>query len=145
LITTTIAGLMLWAGPAHAQLGSTTVANAGSPSGRVLQHAKSGQLSFDEVTDANGITVRRYVDSSGLVYAVSWRGAAMPDLQALLGSHFRRYQSAAASSSVSSGLHASTVSQADLVVESGVRLRQFVGRAWLTGALPAGVVASDIE
>ncbi|WP_062637460.1 DUF2844 domain-containing protein [Caballeronia arationis] len=132
--------------PAHAQLGSTIDTNSGSSSARVMQHAKGGQLSFNETTDSNGITVRQYVDSAGAVYAVTWRGAAMPDLQTLLGGHFAKYRSAAAAGSpINHGLHASLVSKDDLMVESAVRLRQFVGRAWLDSARPAGVTAADIE
>ncbi|MDR5750927.1 MULTISPECIES: DUF2844 domain-containing protein [unclassified Caballeronia] len=141
----TIACLMMTGEPALARLGSTIATTLDSSPGRVIRHAKNGELSFDETTDSNGITLRQYVDSAGVVYAVSWHGAAMPDLDALLGAHFARYKSAAAGSQASHGLHASRVADDDLVVESGVRLRQFVGRAWLTDALPAGVTADDIE
>lgn len=144
-IAAAIACSTILGAPAHAQLGSTIVTNSASSSATVMYHAKGGQLSFNETTDSNGITVRQYVDSAGAVYAVSWRGAAMPDLQMLLASHFAQYRSAAAGSPVDHGLHASLVSKDDLVVESAVRLRQFVGRAWLNSALPAGVTAADIE
>src|SRR5271169_4528614 len=35
-----------------------------------------------------GLVVREYVAPSGLVFGVSWRGTAMPDLGQLLGPHF---------------------------------------------------------
>ncbi|SAL51558.1 hypothetical protein AWB67_02340 [Caballeronia terrestris] len=132
-------------GTAYAQLGSTIVKPLDPLHAAVMQHTQNGQLSFQQSTDANGISVRKYVSSAGDVYAVSWHGPAMPDVEALLGGHYARYRNSASTSQADNGLHASRVSRGDLVVESGVRLREFVGRAWLTSALPAGVIASDIE
>jgi hypothetical protein len=132
-------------GNAYAQLGSTIVEPSDPSHAAVMQHTQNGQLSFQESTDANGISVRQYVSSAGNVYAVSWHGPAMPDVEALLGSYYARYRNSASTSQGGNGLHASRVSQGDLVVESGVRLREFIGRAWLTSAMPAGVMASDIE
>ena len=145
LLIAAFASAAFASGYADAQLGSTIVSDHDASHAAVMQHTQNGQLSYHESTDTNGITVRQYVNSSGEVYAVSWHGPAIPDVQALLGAHYARYQNGALASQVSNGLHASRVSQDDLVVESGVRLRQFVGRAWLTSALPAGVATSDIE
>ncbi|SAL20409.1 DUF2844 domain-containing protein [Caballeronia humi] len=132
-------------GTAYAQLGSTIVKPSDPSHAAVMQHTQNGQLSFQESIDANGICVRQYVSSAGDVYAVSWHGPAMPDVEVLLGSHYARYRNSASTSQADNGLHASRVSQGDLVVESGVRLREFIGRAWLTSAMPAGAIASDIE
>ncbi|WP_277183406.1 DUF2844 domain-containing protein [Caballeronia sp. BR00000012568055] len=128
----------------HAQLGSTFNAVAIS-SDAVAHHAQGGLLNYRETTDANGIVVHQYVDSSGTVYAVTWRGPAMPDVQSLLGTYFQRFATGASASAGAVGLHAARVADGDLVVENQMRLREFSGRAWLVSALPAGVSTADIQ
>ncbi|SAK82934.1 hypothetical protein AWB82_05533 [Caballeronia glebae] len=129
---------------AHAQLGATGRA-ASASQGDVVHQAQGGLVRYHETTDANGIAVREYVDSSGAVYAVSWRGPAMPDVQSLLGSYFETFRQGANASAGDAGLHTSRVAKDDLVVENRVRLREFTGRAWLASALPPGVNSTDIE
>ena len=152
----TAAALVIAAsGPAHAQLGTTVAiaatgisssSNAADATAQVLQQAENSAARWQESTDANQIRVRQYVSSSGQVYAVSWDGPAMPDVAVQLGTWFDRYrQEASAALPNASGLHSSRVSSSDLMVETAVRLRDFSGRAWLPGALPAGVTAADIE
>lgn len=135
-------------GLVHAQLGSTasTAADASGTPAPVMHQADNSALRWVETTDANQIQVRQYMLPSGLVYAVSWNGPAMPDLSTLLGTWFDRYrQGANVALENASGLHSSRVDGSDLVVETSVRLRNFSGRAWLPDALPAGVAAADIE
>lgn len=127
----------------HAQLGATKPANASD--GAVVHQAQGGMLTYRETTDAHGIVVREYVDPAGTVYAVSWRGPAMPNVQALLGGYFPRFRDGASASVGDVGLHAARVADGDLVVENHTRLREFVGRAWLASALPAGVSTADIQ
>jgi hypothetical protein len=129
---------------AHAQLGATGRA-ANASQGDVVHHAPGGLVLYHETTDANGITVREYVDLSGKVYAVSWRGPAMPNVQALLGEYFDAFQQGANTAIGEAGLHTTRVASGDLLVENRVRLREFTGRAWLASALPPGVSAADIH
>ncbi|SAK59104.1 hypothetical protein AWB76_02683 [Caballeronia temeraria] len=129
---------------AHAQLGTTGAAAAGTQ-GDVVHQAQGGLVQYHETTDANGIVVREYVDSSGTVYAVSWRGPAMPDVQSLLGGYFETFRQGANASAGDAGLHTSRVASGDLVVENRMRLREFTGRAWLVSALPPGVTSTDIQ
>jgi hypothetical protein len=140
----TAMNLLLASTPCRAQLGAVT-GTADASDGAVMHQAPSGLANYRETTDAHGIVVREYVDARGTVYAVSWRGPAMPNVQALLGSYFERFKSGASASAGDAGLHAARVADGDLVVESQVRLREFSGRAWLASALPAGVSASDIQ
>lgn len=129
--------------PAAAQLGARAVPASGS--GAVMHRAQNGQVSYLETIDDVGITVRQYVDSSGVVYAVSWNGPAMPRLSTLLGTYLAQFDAGARAQPPGAlGLHALRVEEAGLVVESAVRLRTFSGRAWLSNALPAGVVSRDI-
>ncbi|MDR5779178.1 DUF2844 domain-containing protein [Caballeronia sp. LZ065] len=69
----------------------------------------------------------------------------MPDIRALLGTHFETFKEGALASMGTLGLHTVQVATGDLVVENRMRLREFSGRAWLANALPPGVNASDIQ
>ncbi|TFZ08611.1 DUF2844 domain-containing protein [Ramlibacter humi] len=82
----------------------------------------------------SGTTVREYVDSSGAVFAVSWSGPYLPDLQQLLGQSFDALASAPASRSRS----ALAIDRTDVVIRSTGRMGAFEGRAWLPPRLPAG-------
>ncbi|BAN22899.1 putative uncharacterized protein [Caballeronia insecticola] len=130
--------------PVHAQLGATT-RDADGSSGDVMHRAQSGLVTYHETTDAHGIVVREYVDSSGKVYAVSWRGPAMPSVQSLLGAYFDTFREGANATAGAAGLHTARVAQGDLIVENRVRLREYSGRAWLASALPPGVNTTDIQ
>jgi len=135
-------------GSVHAQLGSTlgNAAGASDALSAVIHQANNSALRWQETTDANQIRVRQYMSPTGVVYAVSWDGPAMPDVSALLGTRFDRYrQGASAALENANGLRSSHVDGSDFVVETSVRLRDFSGRAWLPDALPAGVSAADIE
>ena len=128
----------------HAQLGATGRAGEASQ-GEVVHQAAGGLVTWHETTDANGIVVRQYVDANGTVYAVSWRGPAMPDVQSLLGTYFDTFKKGAQATIGDAGLHTARVTQGELVVENYVRLREFSGRAWLANALPPGVSTTDIQ
>ncbi|MDR5833640.1 DUF2844 domain-containing protein [Caballeronia sp. LZ034LL] len=137
-------GSLLLTATATAHLGGTVRASD-EASDAVMRRAQSGLPAFSETTDANGIVIREYVDGNGAVYAVSWRGPAMPDIQALLGAHFETFRDGALASMGTLGLHTAQVATGDLVVENHMRLREFSGRAWLANALPPGMNASDIQ
>lgn len=93
-----------------------------------------------------GVSVREYVAPGGTVFAVSWRGAAPPDLAVLLGAYFTQYRKAAATGSPSAfGLHNSIVAGPDVTVETGGHMGDLWGRAYVPTMLPPGVSQSEIE
>lgn len=90
-----------------------------------------------------GTVVREYVDAAGLVFAVTWNGPFKPDLSQTLGEYFARYLSA--ERKAGSSRSQLTIAEPDLVIESNGRLRSFRGRAYLPGALPAGVTLEELR
>lgn len=102
-------------------MGTSSSSDTADASAAVLHQGASSAVRWQEPTDANQIRVRRYVASSGQVYALSWDGPAMPDIAALLGTWFDRYrQGASAALPNANGLHSSRVSSSDLTAESAV-------------------------
>ena len=87
----------------------------------------------------SGTTVRQYVSASGAVFAVTWEGASLPDLQRLLGSYFQRYVDAGG------GTGPRLIQQPGLVVSSVGHMRAFRGRAYVPGLMPEGIALEEIQ
>ncbi len=135
----------LWAGRAHAALGGDA-AGVAADAAELRGALNTGGLQrydIEEISAEGGIRVREYLSRDGLVFAVSWSGPVLPDLQRLLGAHFTEY-CAALKALPHPGLHRSVrVESSTLIVESGGHLRAYAGRAYLPALIPAGV--SDAE
>jgi hypothetical protein len=98
-----------------------------------------------EITTDSGMRVREFLTRNGIVFAVTWSGPAMPDLQRLLGTNFAVYTKALTELN-QSGLHRSLrIASSELVVESGGHLRAYVGRAYLPALIPAGTSTADLR
>jgi len=116
----------------------------------VQMHAAAAQrgarnaYSVHELALPSGTVVREFVAKSGTVFAVAWRGPAIPDLRQLLGAHFATY--AGSPQRARGGRGHLRVQDGALVVESSGRSRAgFRGRAYLHDALPAGVQMDEIQ
>jgi hypothetical protein len=136
-----------WAGPACAGLGSdaASVVADGAELHGVVNSTSLPQYDIEEITADDGMRVREYVGRDGVVFAVSWTGPVLPDLQRLLGTHYVEYTTALAALS-RPGLHRSVrVASTELVVESGGHLRAYAGRAYLPRLIPAGISMADLR
>lgn len=90
----------------------------------------------------SGTTVQEFVDSSGTVFAVSWSGPFLPDLQELLGIHF---DAMVAQGRRQGGQRSRLAVQSlEAVIVSEGHMGALAGRAWLPPRLPAGFDARAI-
>jgi hypothetical protein len=132
-------------GPALAVLGEDAATIAGDSrrmnAARRILPARTH--SVHERQESTGTVVREYIGPDGQVFAVAWKGPHMPDLRQLFGRHFVAYQELARTARGQRG--GLSVGSDALVVQSGGRMRSFVGRAYLKDRLPAGVSPQDIE
>jgi hypothetical protein len=137
----------LCVGSAHASLGSSGASvldDASALNGAISIEIRQ-QYSIREISAETGMHVREFLNQDGVVFAVSWSGPALPDLQQILGIHFAEY-SAALAALTHPGIHRSVrVASSGLVVESGGHLRAYAGRAYLPALVPAGVSAADLR
>ena len=130
--------------PARAVLGQSA---ASIEADRVQVRATVRQVSHaaftvhELATGPSGI-VREYVSPAGQVFAVTWHGPTMPNLQQIMGAHFNTL--AAAPRRAGSRSHLAVQSN-NLVFESSGHVRAFHGRAYLADAIPAGVTLNDIQ
>jgi hypothetical protein len=107
-----------------------------------LEVAQSAGFAVHRMRLSSGTTVRQYVSSAGLVFAVSWQGPSMPDLQQLLGRYFQPYVEAARSQGAGA---ARMVQLPGLVVQTGGHMRAYSGRAYVPLMLPRGVSVEEIQ
>jgi len=144
VIAAALAGALA-AAPAQAALGGDL---ASVRRDHAAIHATDAVTStqYYDVHDGAGLAgehIREYIDRSGKVFAVTWRGPHSPDVASLLGGYATRYLATAHAHH--GGHHVLVIADADLSV-SVVRLpRGWQGQAHLPQALPAGVSGAEIR
>ena len=99
---------------------------------------------MSEITLPSGTVVHEFVSAEGKVFAVSWKGMAVPDLSQTLGTHFAEYK-AAATATPHAGHHNLTVQQTDLVVRTGGHMRNWYGQAYVPSLLPPNFSLDEIK
>ena len=131
--------------PAAATLGEevTSVRADQTQMQGTLQITSAAKFAVHEIHVPSGTVVKEYVSPAGMVFAVSWQGPSMPDLQLVLGRYFEQYTDAAKNAVGGRGRR--VTQQPGLVVQSGGHMRAFFGRAYAPQMLPGGVVAEDIQ
>ena len=137
----------LWAAAAHAALGGDAASVSGDAAqlGATVSASSQPLYSVQEFTAATGVRVREYLGRDGVVFALSWSGPVVPDLQLLLGAHYGDYAAAQAAQQ-NPGLHRSgRLTLPGAVVETSGHLRAYSGRAYLPPRIPAGVALADLN
>ena len=97
-----------------------------------------------QMTLPTGTVINEYVSADGKVFAVTWKGPGVPDLQQTLGTYFAAFQAAGA---VPHGgnHHQLTVRQSDLVLQTGGHMRAWYGKAYVPSLLPPNFSTDDIK
>ena len=123
-------------------------ASSPAPGAKLLSATPAGRSGLYTIHKSeldSGTTVREYATPEGVVFAVSWRGPVLPDLNALLGEYFKafREQSQQARAAGRRGSPVTMESDA-LVVRSNGRMRNFFGSAYAPGLIPVDVNIKDV-
>jgi hypothetical protein len=131
--------------PARAALGGTadSVETDRVSMKALTRPVPTGALRKQELQLPSGTVVTEYLGGNGAVYAVTWHGPTLPNLQLILGNYFTNLKTAARQPAVRRRLV--RVDSPDIVIESSGKMRAFAGRAWVPNMLPAGVTAADIQ
>lgn len=102
-----------------------------------------------QLQSPTGTVVNEYLSSSGTVFAVTWHGPFMPDMQQILGSYFQQYSAALSSQSSSQsriyGRHPLNIQQSGLVVQTGGHMRAHWGRVYIPALTPEGVSPDQLQ
>jgi len=139
---------------AHAALGGDaqsvqtdrSIMGATSNAAAQTLNAVQGPYTVQSLTLSSGTVVHEYLSTNGIVFAVTWQGPVMPNLQQILGSYMSGAADAVKAYRVlHPGIGPVSVSTDNFVIQAGGHMGVYVGRAYLPSALPAGVVLSDIQ
>jgi hypothetical protein len=144
-LAATVAAALFAPAPAHAALGApfeSIAAESAQMRASLKVTAQSG-YTVHALTLPSGTVVREFVAANGVVFAIAWNGPAQPNLNALLGSYFADFQSAAKAGRA--GRNRLDLERRDLVMQSGGHMRAFFGRAYLVGAVPGGVSTDELR
>jgi hypothetical protein len=91
-------------------------------------------------------TVKEYVSPAGKVFAITWRGQLIPDMQQLLGTYFDQYtQAAKAQREGHVGRRPLNIQQPGLVFQNGGHMRSYFGRAYVPELVPQGVSLDALQ
>ncbi len=134
--------------PAFASLGgdvTSVEADRAQMAASVRVTQPSGTYSVHEIQSPQGTVVNEYVSPAGKVFAVTWRGQFMPQMQQILGNYFAEYSAALQTQQRRYGHRPLNIQRPDLVVQTGGRMRDYFGRAYVPGMLPQGVSADAIR
>ena len=114
--------------------------------GALMRIVRNDTYALHEIRSASGTMIREYVNPTGMVFAVAWDGAWLPDLRQVLGDHFDRYQAVMQSRQRSrTGRGALLIDEPGLVVQMSGHPRAFKGRAYVPALLPAGLQLESIR
>lgn len=142
--------ILACATPAMATLGQTPgKAPVSSPSVAKLKsittRATSGLYTLHETQLANETLVSEYADLGGRVFAISWRGPVLPDLNALLGDYFSTFKTETTRIRLTGQRGAPVhIEREDVVIRSQGRMGHFLGHAYAPDLIPAGVNVTDV-
>jgi hypothetical protein len=110
-----------------------------------LKTTEAQAYTVHEITAA-GNTVKEYVSPAGKVFAITWRGQFIPNMQQLLGTYFDQYaQAAKAQRESHPGHRPLNIQQPGLVVQNGGHMRSYVGRAYVPDMVPQGVNVDALQ
>jgi hypothetical protein len=141
--------------PAMASLGGNVGSIQADTAHMNANMTKSSSDTYEthQLQSPTGTVVNEYLSSSGTVFAVTWHGPFMPDMQQIMGSYFQQY-SAALSSQASSqassqprqyGRHPLDIRRPGLVVQTGGHMRAHWGRVYIPALTPEGVSPEQLQ
>jgi hypothetical protein len=143
--------LDLAARPAYAGLGATTASiepDRASMRGQLRSRSEAG-YSVDEITTASGTVVREYISPAGVVFAVSWFGPSMPNLQQTFGTYFTQFQAAVQARRAAEpqlrGHNHLEIDTPSLVVHAMGHMRHYLGMAYVPALMPTNLSISDLH
>ena len=132
---------------AHALLGeSRDTISADFNALKAVRRATVSQKGYSvEEALSDATTVREYVSTSGVVFAIAWNGYVHADLEQLLGSYWGAYSVARQNAGRKHGRKRQQIKADSVVVETWGHMRDLRGRAYVPSMIPTGVNIDEIK
>jgi hypothetical protein len=141
-----LTAVLATARPVQAVLGES--ADSMTADRKALSAIQSGTTIHANYTvqqlESDSVTVREYISSAGIVFAVAWDGLTNPDLTQLLGSYSNEYREAQRQMPRMHGKRAQQVKTKRVIVETWGHMRHLQGRAYAPALVPQGVTIDEI-
>ena len=111
-----------------------------------LKTTEGEKYTVHEIKASAGAVVKEYASPAGKVFAITWRGQFIPNMQQLLGTYFDQFAQAAKAERESHvGHRPVNIQQPGLVVQSGGHMRGYFGRAFAPDMVPPGVSPDALQ
>jgi hypothetical protein len=111
-----------------------------------LKTTQAEAYTVHEIKASGGTVVKEYVSPAGKVFAITWRGPFIPNMQQLLGTYFEQYAQAAKAQRESHvGRRPLNIQQPGLVFQNGGHMRGYFGRAYVPEMVPQGVSPDALQ
>jgi len=126
-----LAGLM--PSISHAELGvnpDSVLTEQKEFNSQLTKNSQNGVMIYTQ-TLPSGTVVKQYASATGVIFALSWSGPNLPNLQALLGNYFKDYLAA-----IKQSRGAISVNTKNLVIQSTGMMGAFQGYALLPKQAP---------
>jgi len=105
-----------------------------------LKTTQAETYTVHEIKASAGTVVKEYVSPAGKVFAITWHGQFIPNMQQLLGTYFDQYTQAAKVQRESHvGHRPLNIQEPGLVLQNGGHMRSYFGRAYVPDMVPQGV------
>jgi hypothetical protein len=134
--------------PALAALGGdvTSVQADQAQMKSTLKTTEAETYTIHELTAPGKTVVKEYVSPEGKVFAITWSGPFIPNMQQLLGTYSDRFVQAAKVQRESQlGHRPVSIRQPDFVFQNGGHMRSYFGRAYLPAMVPQGVNVDALQ
>jgi hypothetical protein len=135
-------GILLLPGISSAELGGNTdsiFAEQKAFNSQISNEQKDSIVVYIQ-TLPSGIIIQEYLSGKGTVFAVTWSGPALPNLQILLGSYFKDYLTA-----IKEARRSVYFSNENVIIQSSGMMGAFQGFAFLTKQAPAGFTPNNLN
>jgi hypothetical protein len=125
----------------HAELGgnAASILSEQKEFSSQLSNSQQSGITVYTQTLPSGIVIQEYLSGNGTIFAVTWSGAALPNLQTLLGNYFKDYLAAIKQSR---GVISSNSDS--LVIQSAGMMGAFQGFALLPKQAPTNFTVKNL-
>ena len=111
---------------------------------KAMTSSLGSSYSVKTVTD-EARTMKEFINSDGVVFAVSWDGYGRPDFAEIFGTYYADYQMQLKTRNRAIGRNVVATGDSQFVITNISRGPVMMGLAYVPGLLPAGVAAEDLK
>lgn len=104
-----------------------------------LSNTQQSGVTVYTQTLPSGIVLQEYLSSNGTIFAVTWTGTSLPNLQVLLGNYFKDYLTA-----IKQSRGVISINNDSLVIQSAGMMGAFQGFAFLPKQAPTGFTSNNL-